>query len=157
MPILAQQAFKFIWQEPSNRVRKSVGLFVLLLAALVFAVKLGTQIVSPEAERARHFNRDFSGAVAGDCLSHPANAYCARRWRVITSEVASPTARNQGHSGIDGDVALRDAINAGRVRGPRILASWRPGVNLRSRARMDMSRVSIPPLPRRSCNRNFWR
>ena len=35
------------------------------------------------------------------------------------------TARNVGHSGIDGDVALRDAINAGRVPGPRILASGR--------------------------------
>ena len=35
------------------------------------------------------------------------------------------TLRNLGHSGIDGDVALRDAINAGRVVGPRILASAR--------------------------------
>jgi len=33
--------------------------------------------------------------------------------------------RNVGHSGIDGDVALRDAINAGRVPGPRMLASGR--------------------------------
>jgi imidazolonepropionase-like amidohydrolase len=35
------------------------------------------------------------------------------------------TVRNLGHSGIDGDVALRDAINAGRVSGPRILGSGR--------------------------------
>jgi imidazolonepropionase-like amidohydrolase len=35
------------------------------------------------------------------------------------------TVRNLGHSGIDGDTALRDAINAGRVLGPRILASGR--------------------------------
>jgi imidazolonepropionase-like amidohydrolase len=35
------------------------------------------------------------------------------------------TVRNVGHSGIDGDVALRDAINAGRVSGPRILAAAR--------------------------------
>src|SRR5437588_2055956 len=33
--------------------------------------------------------------------------------------------RNVGFSGIDGDSALRDAINAGRVPGPRILASGR--------------------------------
>ena len=33
--------------------------------------------------------------------------------------------RNLGHSGIDGDAALRDAINAGRLRGPRILAAGR--------------------------------
>ena len=35
------------------------------------------------------------------------------------------TVRNVGHSGIDGDCALRDAINAGRVPGPRILAAGR--------------------------------
>jgi imidazolonepropionase-like amidohydrolase len=35
------------------------------------------------------------------------------------------TVRNLGHSGIDGDVALRDAINAGSVPGPRILAAGR--------------------------------
>jgi imidazolonepropionase-like amidohydrolase len=35
------------------------------------------------------------------------------------------TVRNVGHSGIDGDAALRDAINAGRVPGPRLLASGR--------------------------------
>jgi imidazolonepropionase-like amidohydrolase len=46
------------------------------------------------------------------------------------------TVRNLGHSGIDGDVALRDAINAGRVPGPRILGSGRklmaPGSYLQS-------------------------
>src|SRR5262249_56852604 len=35
------------------------------------------------------------------------------------------TVRNLGHSGIDGDTELRDAINAGRVPGPRIAASGR--------------------------------
>jgi imidazolonepropionase-like amidohydrolase len=35
------------------------------------------------------------------------------------------TVRNLGFSGIEGDAALRDAINAGRVPGPRILASGR--------------------------------
>jgi imidazolonepropionase-like amidohydrolase len=35
------------------------------------------------------------------------------------------TVRNLGHSGIAGDTALRDAINAGRVPGPRILAAGR--------------------------------
>src|SRR4029077_8764227 len=46
------------------------------------------------------------------------------------------TVRNLGHSGIDGDVALRDAIKAGRVPGPRILGSGRklitPGSYLQS-------------------------
>jgi imidazolonepropionase-like amidohydrolase len=35
------------------------------------------------------------------------------------------TVRNLGHSGIDGDIVLRDAINAARVAGPRILAAGR--------------------------------
>jgi imidazolonepropionase-like amidohydrolase len=35
------------------------------------------------------------------------------------------TVRNLGHSGVDGDATLRDAIDAGRVPGPRILASGR--------------------------------
>lgn len=35
------------------------------------------------------------------------------------------TVRILGHSGIDGDTELRDAINAGRVPGPRILAAGR--------------------------------
>src|SRR5262249_46915751 len=35
------------------------------------------------------------------------------------------TVRNLGHSGIDGDTELRDAINAGRVPGPRMLAAGR--------------------------------
>jgi imidazolonepropionase-like amidohydrolase len=35
------------------------------------------------------------------------------------------TVRDLGHSGIGGDTELRDAINAGRVPGPRMLASGR--------------------------------
>src|SRR6185295_1787597 len=35
------------------------------------------------------------------------------------------TVRNLGHSGIDGDAAVRDAINAGDIVGPRMLASGR--------------------------------
>lgn len=52
------------------------------------------------------------------------------------------TVRNLGHSGIDGDVVLRDAINAGRVPGPRILAAARklvpPGAYL-NRLNPDVS------------------
>ena len=35
------------------------------------------------------------------------------------------TVRNLGHSGIDGDTALRDAINMGSLQGPRIVAAGR--------------------------------
>lgn len=40
-------------------------------------------------------------------------------------EAGFTTARVVGHSGIDGDVALRNAINEGWVEGPRILAAAR--------------------------------
>ena len=40
-------------------------------------------------------------------------------------EAGFTTIRNVGHSGIEGDVSLRDAINEGLVPGPRILASAR--------------------------------
>jgi imidazolonepropionase-like amidohydrolase len=40
-------------------------------------------------------------------------------------EAGFTTARNVGHSGVDGDLALRDAIDAGWVPGPRVLASGR--------------------------------
>lgn len=40
-------------------------------------------------------------------------------------EAGFTTARNVGHSGVDGDVALKEAIDAGWVPGPRVLASGR--------------------------------
>lgn len=40
-------------------------------------------------------------------------------------EAGFTTARNVGHSGVDGDVALKEAIDAGSVQGPRVLASGR--------------------------------
>lgn len=40
-------------------------------------------------------------------------------------EAGFTTVRNLGHSGVNGDAALRDAINAGWVVGPRILAATR--------------------------------
>ncbi len=42
-----------------------------------------------------------------------------------TLEAGITTVRNVGHSGVDGDVALRDAINQGWVSGPRVLAAAR--------------------------------
>jgi len=40
-------------------------------------------------------------------------------------EAGFTTVRNVGHSGVDGDVALRDAIAAGLLPGPRIIAAGR--------------------------------
>jgi len=42
-----------------------------------------------------------------------------------TLEAGITTVRNVGHSGVNGDAALRDAINAGWVPGPRVLAATR--------------------------------
>lgn len=42
-----------------------------------------------------------------------------------TLEAGITTVRNVGHSGVNGDAALRDAVNAGWVPGPRILAATR--------------------------------
>ncbi len=40
-------------------------------------------------------------------------------------EAGITTARNVGHSGVRGDAELRDSVNAGQIRGPRILAATR--------------------------------
>ncbi len=40
-------------------------------------------------------------------------------------EAGFTAVRNVGHSGVNGDAALRDAINEGLIQGPRILASCR--------------------------------
>jgi imidazolonepropionase-like amidohydrolase len=40
-------------------------------------------------------------------------------------EAGFTTVRNLGHSGVDGDIVLRDQINAGSTPGPRLLASGR--------------------------------
>jgi len=83
-------------------------------------------IVPPEAESARHFNGDLAPGLLLAIVESPTKrvllgAQMARE----DLESGFTTVRNLGHSGIDGDVALRDAINAGRVPGPRILASGR--------------------------------
>ena len=88
-------------------------------------------IVPPEAEIARHSNGLFAPALLLTTIESPSKrvllgAQLARE----DLESGFTTVRNLGHSGIDGDAALRDAINAGRVPGPRILASGRKLVAL---------------------------
>jgi imidazolonepropionase-like amidohydrolase len=83
-------------------------------------------IVPAEAEAPRRFNGDFVPGLLLAIVESPGKrvllgAQLARE----DLESGFTTVRNLGHSGIDGDVALRDAINAGRVPGPRILASGR--------------------------------
>jgi imidazolonepropionase-like amidohydrolase len=83
-------------------------------------------IVPPEAETQRHENGLFAPGLLLAIVESPTKralmgAHLARE----DLESGITTVRNLGHSGIDGDTELRDAINAGRVPGPRILASGR--------------------------------
>src|SRR5580692_10107279 len=83
-------------------------------------------IVPAEAESARRYNGDFVPGLLLAIVESPSKrvllgAQLARE----DLESGFTTVRNLGHSGIDGDVALRDAINAGRVAGPRILGTGR--------------------------------
>src|SRR5207248_8825139 len=83
-------------------------------------------ITPAEAERARHYNGAFLPGLLVAIVESPSKrvlmgAQLARE----DLESGITTVRNLGHSGIDGDTELRDAINIGRVPGPRILASGR--------------------------------
>jgi imidazolonepropionase-like amidohydrolase len=83
-------------------------------------------IVPTEAEVSRHSNGEFAPGLLLAVIESPSKrvllgAQLARE----DLESGFTTVRNLGHSGIDGDAALRDAISAGRVPGPRILASGR--------------------------------
>jgi imidazolonepropionase-like amidohydrolase len=90
-------------------------------------------IVPPEGEIARHFNGEFAPGLLLAIVESPTKrvllgAQLARE----DLESGFTAVRNLGHSGIDGDTALQDAINAGRVPGPRILASGRKLIALDS-------------------------
>src|SRR5271166_5258455 len=82
--------------------------------------------VLPEVEQDRHSNGLFAPELLLAIVESPSKrtllgAQMARE----DLESGITTVRNLGHSGIDGDTELRDAINAARVPGPRVLASGR--------------------------------
>src|SRR5215471_17631973 len=83
-------------------------------------------VIPPEEEQKRHLNSFFAPADLLAIVESPTKrafqgAQNAREYL----ESGITTIRVLGHSGIDGDTELRDAINAGRVPGPRILAAGR--------------------------------
>jgi imidazolonepropionase-like amidohydrolase len=83
-------------------------------------------IVPTEAESTRRNNGDFvPGLLLAITMSPTERVLRGAQLAREDLESGFTTVRNLGHSGIDGDVTLRDAINAGRVTGPRILASGR--------------------------------
>jgi imidazolonepropionase-like amidohydrolase len=83
-------------------------------------------VVPPEAEMDRHTNGLFAPGLLLAIVESPSKrALIGAKLAREDLESGITTVRNLGHSGIDGDTELRDAINAGRVPGPRILASGR--------------------------------
>lgn len=83
-------------------------------------------IVLPEAEQDRHSNGLFAPGLLLAIVESPSKrALMGAQLAREDLESGITTVRNLGHSGIDGDTELRDAVNAGRVPGPRILASGR--------------------------------
>jgi imidazolonepropionase-like amidohydrolase len=83
-------------------------------------------IVPPEAEIQRHSNGEFAPGLLLAIVESPSKrAFLGAQLAREDLESGITTVRNLGHSGVDGDTELRDAINAGRVLGPRILASGR--------------------------------
>jgi transcriptional regulator len=90
-------------------------------------------VVPPEAEIARHLNGTFApGLLLAIAESPSKRLLLGTQLAREDLESGFTTVRNLGHSGIDGDAALRDAINAGRITGPRILASGRKLITLGS-------------------------
>jgi imidazolonepropionase-like amidohydrolase len=83
-------------------------------------------VVPPESEINRRGNgMFFPGLLLAITMSPSARVLLGAQLARQDLESGFTTVRNLGHSGIDGDVALRDAINAGRVSGPRMLATGR--------------------------------
>jgi len=80
----------------------------------------------PDAEAQRHENGNFAPGLLLAIVESPTKrALLGAQMAREDLESGITTLRNLGHSGIDGDTELRDAIKAGRVAGPRILASGR--------------------------------
>jgi imidazolonepropionase-like amidohydrolase len=83
-------------------------------------------IVPPETESQRHENGIFAPGLLLAIVESPTKrAFIGAHLAREDLESGITTVRNLCHSGIDGDTELRDAINAGRVSGPRILACGR--------------------------------
>jgi imidazolonepropionase-like amidohydrolase len=114
-------------QTPSGAKTIDLGGATLLPGLIDSHTHLFIDPIAPaEVERARHYNGSFAPGLLLAIVESPSKrvligAQLARE----DLESGLTTVRNLGHSGIDGDTELRDAINAGRIPGPRMLASGR--------------------------------
>jgi imidazolonepropionase-like amidohydrolase len=83
-------------------------------------------IIPPEAEWNREYNPFFGPEDLLAIVESPTKrAFLGAQNAREDLESGITTVRILGHSGVDGDTELRDAINARRVTGPRIVASGR--------------------------------
>jgi len=112
-------------KAPAGAKTIDLGAVTLLPGLIDSHTHLLVDPIAPaEVELARHYNGSFALGLLLAIVESPSKrvlmgAQAARE----DLESGLTTVRNLGHSGIDGDVALRDAIDAGRLMGPRILAS----------------------------------
>jgi imidazolonepropionase-like amidohydrolase len=114
-------------QAPSGAKIVDLGTATLLPGLIDSHTHLFLNIViPPEEELKRHENPLFGPADLMAIVESPTKrAFVGAQNAREDLESGITTVRNLGHSGIDGDTELRDAINAGRVPGPRILAAGR--------------------------------
>jgi imidazolonepropionase-like amidohydrolase len=114
-------------QTPSGAEIIDLGKATLLPGLIDSHTHLLVDPVMPaEAERSRHYNGSFlPGLLLAIAESPSKRVMLGAQLAREDLESGITTVRNLGHSGIDGDTELREAINAGRVPGPRILASGR--------------------------------
>ena len=112
---------------PAGVKTVDLGSATLLPGLIDSHTHLLLDVVAPaEAERARRWNGSFvPGQLLAIVESPSKRVLLGAQMAREDLESGITTVRNLGHSGIDGDVELRDAINAGRLVGPRILASGR--------------------------------
>jgi cytosine/adenosine deaminase-related metal-dependent hydrolase len=111
-------------QAPSDAKIVDLGDATLLPGLIDSQTHLLLDVVIPaESEIGRRFNGWFvPGLLLGIVESPSKRVLLGAQMAREDLESGYTTVRNLGHSGIDGDVALRDAIKAGRLTGPRILA-----------------------------------
>ena len=103
--------------------------------AAATVIDLGTLTLMPGLIDAHtHLLQNYRGELGGDdpnmlltvaTMSTAKRALLGARMGREDLEAGITTVRDVGNSGFSGDVALRDAINAGWVTGPRIRASTR--------------------------------
>ena len=112
---------------PNDVKRIDLGSATLLPGLIDGHTHLFLDIVRPpDAEAQRHENGIFAPGLLLALVESPTKrALLGAQMAREDLESGITTVRNLGHSGIDGDTELRDAIKAGRVSGPRILASGR--------------------------------